>query len=539
MPAANRPHIAVDSRPLNISPSSAAALDTSAFDVILAPYDTSNAPGLCAGIALGGNLAYRRAVGLASADLPIALTSGTRMAIASTTKHFASLCYLLLCEQGRAGLDDPLSKYLEIHPAIAGVTMRALMGHVSGIRDVADISAVLCGVDGPVHAGDLLEWYRALSDVNDPVGSRWCYNNGGYLLLSAAIERITGEPLETALAELIFRPVGLRDTCLRRFDTQCLANSAALHVPRADGGFTRAARSVEGLGQGGIVSTVDDLLRWAAQFDAPLVGSPETWALLRTPLRLTDGTSTGYGLGLMTSRYRGVATLSHHGGVVGGTSQMIKIPAIGLDVVVLANRHDVSAAAIAYALIDACVPGLDPVPATSGATLPGTGIYRDHASGDILRLQMDAAGLRAKYHGGEIALVADGSGAFVPAPTASHLHCVLRYETESVTFTYFGHEQRFEIERPYNDPEPPAGRYRHAQTATLAEVHARRDRFELSFTGRFGRVCYALNPVARGVWQARRHDDLPWEAEIDFGFDGGFSLTTPRTYRLPFERIGS
>src|SRR5260370_42404818 len=98
------------------------------------------------------------------------------------------------------------------------------MGHISGLRDANDIRWRFSGTEHDITNDELLSFYRDLEDLNASPGTAWSYNNGGYVMLSVAIERITGQPLEDVLRERIFEPAGMRDTMLRRFDSDFVPN---------------------------------------------------------------------------------------------------------------------------------------------------------------------------------------------------------------------------------------------------------------------------------------------------------------------------
>ena len=267
-------------------------------------------------------------------ELPLNLGPSMRMRIGSTSKHFTSLAYLLLCEEGEAHIDDPILKYLpKLHPVTHDITMRQLMGHLSGLRDAHEIAWQLSGSHPPVSSDELLSLYRDINDVNAAPDTGWSYNNGGYLILSAVVEKITGQLLEDVLRTRIFEPAGMFDTLLRRRDNDFVPNSATLHAKNAVGNYEKSYLGTALAGEGGVVSTVDDMLRWLKHMDAPKVGSAATWRALKSSQTLRNGTSTGYGLGLVNGEYRGIATLSHGGGVLGGNSQMLKVlAAAALDV---------------------------------------------------------------------------------------------------------------------------------------------------------------------------------------------------------------
>ena len=152
----------------------------------------------------------------------------------------------------------------------------------------------------------------------------------------------------------IFEPVGMNDTVLRMFDNELLPNSATLHLPNGSGGWNRGVFGPPITGEGGIASTVDDMLRWLKHMTSPRVGSAETWQAIRTPL-----TTHGYGLGLLMTEHRGLQTISHAGGVIGGSSQMLKVLDCDLDLILMTNgQSTLEMYRLVDDIIDRCIPGL-------------------------------------------------------------------------------------------------------------------------------------------------------------------------------------
>lgn len=339
-----------------------AALDEQGLDAIFGEVDQCHLPGAAVGIAIGGAPVYRKAFGLASLELPVQLSPSMRMRIYSVTKHFTALAYMLLCEEGKARLDDPVGLYLpELHPATHSATMRQLMGHVSGLRDAFDVCYQFSGVGSAVSSAEILALYGEISDRSSGPDEVWQYNNGGYLILTAAVERLCGKPLDQVLRERILGPAGMHDTFLRPADTDFVANSATLHTRSRPGQFAKTYLGTAASGEGGLVSTVDDLLRWMKMMDSARVGMARTWEVMRAPLMLKDGASTGYGLGLWNQVHRGIRVIHHSGGGLGGTAQVVKVPQAGLDAVVITNRDDVTAMDLACKVLGACVPDLSGV----------------------------------------------------------------------------------------------------------------------------------------------------------------------------------
>jgi CubicO group peptidase (beta-lactamase class C family) len=266
---------------------------------------------------------------------------------------------MLLVEAGLLSIDDSPRRVLPELPAWAeAMTVRQLMAHTSGMRDSLDLAMLTAGPGAPGPEDAQLRMLAAFETVNFPPGASWNYNNGGYVLLSVIVERLSGQRLEDFLRERIFAPLGMVDTELRRLDTDLRPNSATLHLPTGDGGWTRGVFGLPVAGEGGIVSTVDDMLRWLAHMSNPIVGRRSTWDAMRTPL-----TTHGYGLGLNMTKHRGLRTVHHAGGVIGGASQMLKVLDHDLDLVVMTNGQSaLDLYKLVDAVLDACFTGLEPAP---------------------------------------------------------------------------------------------------------------------------------------------------------------------------------
>ena len=518
-----------------------AACEPKALDSIFAPYDQCHLPGVAVGVAIDGRPVYRRGFGLANMELPVLLTPATRMRIGSTTKHFAALAFLLLCEDGLSNIEARIGEYVpQLHPVNSAVTVRALMGHTSGLRDVFQMSMFMHGVGRTITDAQLLEYYERIDDLEFPAGTGWNYNNGGYLLLTAAIERITGRRLEEVLEQRIFAPLGMYDTRLRRWDSDFLPNSAALHMLDPRHGYTKATMGMELTGAGGIVSSMDDMLRWLRHMDAPVVGSPATWRALRSPSPLANGTPTAYGFGLVADRYRGVTTISHAGGVFGGNSQMIKVPAAGLDISIAVNRADANAIDLAFRVIDACVPGLEAV--ADGRIDPDLcGVYHSPSSGRILEVMTLEGRAFLRVDGGmPMSLNAAGPGAWQLSPMFSFLGLTVRTAGRGLLFGEFGAEDALGRLVPPTAAvlDPFSGHYRCDRFAVTARVLEEGGEARLITEGRFGSARYALRPLSTQIWQAQALDPLsPMGGVLTFAEHAeGFTLCADRMRNVHFRR---
>ena len=523
------------------------AFDERRIDALLSEFESSRHPGAAVGIAIDGRAVYRQGFGVANMELPVVLSPTIRMRIASVSKHITALMYMLLCEDGDAKIDDPIGRYLpELDPISHKVTMLQLMGHTSGLHDVFEICHQFSGTTHSVTSEQLLSMYCSLSEVNAPPGTAWIYNNGGFLLLSIAIERITGKSLEDVLRERIFQPLGMYATLLRRYDTDYMPNSAAAHVTSPAGGYEKSNFfGTAWAGEGGIVSTVDDMLRWLAHMDSPIVGSRTTWEAMSLPQMLANGTSTGYGLGLVVGSYRGLTTFQHPGGGQGGSAHLLKIPDAKLGVVVLMNRDGVHAAELCERIVDACFPASDCTKQKSVYPL-ACGVFRSKKTDRVVQLIAKEGQQIASIDGYDLIVEPDADGTLSPAGAWRYYKQEISiagdplYPT-SIRLCDFGNVDDLMRVPPENMNEDAIlGCYRSDSTASEANIFIAASSPRLTTVGRFGSVNYRLENLAQGVWRARTTRPSYFGGILSFRDDGqGFRFYSSlcRMWGLRFRHV--
>jgi CubicO group peptidase (beta-lactamase class C family) len=312
---------------------------TDQLDDLFAKWNRTDEPGLVVGVVKDGALIYRRGFGMASLEHGVANTPTTRMRIGSISKHFTSLLALLLAEDGKFDLDQPIRAYI---PELTGPggdpTPRQLMQHRGGSRCYLDLGFIGHGLSLP-PLGIVLKAQARQTSRNFAPGEAMIYNNGGYNLVSIALERVGGAPFEDQLKARLFDPVGMPDTASIPTDHDITPGVATFHLPRRGGRWRRGMVWTDELrGEGAIISTVDDMLRWLAHLRTrDRFGAPGAWAQLAERPRYADGRLGDYALGLLIGKYRGLDIVHHSGGVSGGSAQMLTLPNNGLDVFIMAN----------------------------------------------------------------------------------------------------------------------------------------------------------------------------------------------------------
>lgn len=358
------------------APAAASAVAASkAFDDLFAAVNRSDMPGVVVGVRHRGKTLLRQGYGMASLEHAVANTPATRMRIGSVTKHFTCLAVLLLAEDGKLDVDAPVTAYLPELPVLRGVpTLRQLMTHTGGYRCHIDLACTAAGLTVQ-PAGKGWQAMVSQSDANFPPGESQIYCNGGYHLLSIVVDRVSGMSLEAFLLARIFEPLGMVATRMLPSDLDILPGMATHHAAYSKDGKVTWRRGIfmseEVRGEGGLVSTVDDLLVWLAHLRASekIVGTAASWRQMTALTVLNNGLTVPYGLGLFRHEYRGVEIVYHHGAVLGGACQMLTVPEHELDIVVITNGGPINHIDATKRIIDQVLGDVlkgDPAPAMAG-----------------------------------------------------------------------------------------------------------------------------------------------------------------------------
>lgn len=302
-----------------------------------------DAPGGVVSVTRGEQVLHRQAYGLADLERQVPLTVDSVLDIGSTSKQFTAACILMLEQDGKLSLADPVKKHVPELPACCdGITVRHLMLHTSGIPDyIGLMMAADHHQEDRTTADDALEALQLVAKLQFPFGSKWAYSNSNYFLLAVIAERAGGTSLAAQAHERIFAPLGMDATHVHVDCTQLVAKRA-LSYSRANQGWKWNFSNWEQAGDGAVMTTVGDLMKWARNFGTGTVGGDALRAAMSKRGALDDGTALDYGAGLMFGDLDGTTCVSHGGAWAAYRAELLRVPSADLVVVCLCNRDDMN-----------------------------------------------------------------------------------------------------------------------------------------------------------------------------------------------------
>lgn len=281
----------------------------------------------------------KKGYGQANFEWQLPVTPDTKFRIGSVTKQFTAALILKLVEEGKVGLEDPITKHLPDYRQDTGsrITVTHLLNHTSGIPSYTSRPDFGEKVSrNPYKVADFVKQF-ASGDLEFEPGSKYAYNNSGYFLLGTIIEKVTGKTYAQVLRERIFEPLGMKNTGYDVSET-LLAKRASGYERNPDG-FVNAAYLDMGLpyAAGSMYSTVEDLYLW----DRALYGDKVLPAALKQKMFTPGLGDYGFGWNLEPTQLDDgktkVATTSHGGGINGFSAFLIRVPEKKEVIIVLSN----------------------------------------------------------------------------------------------------------------------------------------------------------------------------------------------------------
>ena len=307
---------------------------------ISAALQKAGAPSVSVAVVKDGKLFYAKAFGSADLAAKRPADVNTRYAVGSISKQFTAAALLLLEEQGKLSLDDRVAKYFPDLTRASEITIREILSHTSGYEDYAPQDYIIPDWTRPTTPQAVLDrWAR--KPLNFDPGAKWQYSNTNFVLAGEILEKVSGQPLVAFLREKIFEPLGMQSASdwppAQPADAQAYTRYA-LGPPRP------VKREAEGwyFAAGELAMTPSDLAKWDIAILEKKILSERSYQEFTREVKLSNGDSTHYALGLSLGEIAGMPTLQHSGEVSGFISSNTLLPSRNGAVIVLSNQDVVN-----------------------------------------------------------------------------------------------------------------------------------------------------------------------------------------------------
>jgi CubicO group peptidase (beta-lactamase class C family) len=330
------------------------AVSESTVDQVFARWKQGT-PGCAVGVGVGGASVLQKAYGMADLEHDVRNMPDTIFEAGSVAKQFTAAAVLLLSKEGKLSLDDPVRKYIPELPEYgSALLIRHMLNHTSGLRDWGDVAAIAgwartTRVHTHAHVLDIVSRQRSL---NFTPGSQYSYSNSGYNLAAIIVSRVSGKTFAEFSQERLFKPLGMTHTSWRDDFTRIVRNRAIAYSEGRDGQFQMDMPFENVHGNGGLLTTVGDLLKWNENFVSPKVGDLAFVREQQETGRFNDGRPQQYALGLVIGQYRGLRNVSHSGATAGYRAYLVRYPDQHVSVAVLCNVSSGTATQYAQAVAD-------------------------------------------------------------------------------------------------------------------------------------------------------------------------------------------
>jgi CubicO group peptidase (beta-lactamase class C family) len=319
-------------------------------------------PSASVGIVRDGRVAYVGAFGKARLSPPLAASPDMHYAIGSISKQFTVAAAMLLAQDGKLSIDDPLSKWFPELTHANEVTLRNLMSHTSGYEDYAPQDYTIPAWTKPTTAQAIVhEW--ATKPLDFEPGTQYQYSNTNFNIVGLIVEKASGQPFWSFLKSRVLDPVGLSRTI--DLDTEHDQLEPTGYFRYALGPLRPAIMEAPGwyFADGEIAMPVADLLKWDISVMNESLLPHASYEAMETPTKLKNGSSITYGLGLTVGTTNGHRVVSHTGEVGGFVAFNAVFPDDKIAVAVLTNQEaSPAASAIGRGISAVLLPGAAPSP---------------------------------------------------------------------------------------------------------------------------------------------------------------------------------
>jgi len=329
-------------------------------DALFSSSISENEPGAAVLVVKDGRVVFERGYGVTDLRILRPIDSRTNFRLASLTKQFTAAAVMLLVRDGKLRYEDSLTDIFPDFPEYGrAVTLRHLLNHTSGLPDYEDLmqpsDAAIPVEDVQIKDIGVFNLLKGQEAGKFEPGSRWAYSNSGYVLLGLVVEKVSGRSFAEFLKERIFVPLGMKNTVAYERGKNDVQNRAYGHAKK-NGRWQETDQSPTSatLGDGGVYSSLEDLAKWDETLRRNTFLSELEIQPALIPVRVPaegptepDGTPAAYGFGWFLNPWRGHSRMWHYGETIGFRTAIQRFTDDRITVIVLCNRADLNARALA------------------------------------------------------------------------------------------------------------------------------------------------------------------------------------------------
>jgi CubicO group peptidase (beta-lactamase class C family) len=324
-------------------------------DRIFAEWDKPDSPGCAVGVVQNGRFIYQRGYGMANLDYDIPNSPDMVYYVGSVSKQFTAAAIALLALDGKISLDDDIRKYFPEMPDYGSpITVRHLVHHTSGIRDVYGIMAVAgLRMEDVYPDSEAIALIARQKALNFKPGDAYNYSNSGYFLMAQLVKRVTGKSLREFADERMFRPLGMTRTHFHD-DPGHVMKKRAMSYERDSSGAYRISymQNFDKIGAGGLYTNLDDMRKWDENYYTKKVGGDALQKLVHTRGVLNSGDTIPYAFGNFVASHRSLRTVEHAGGLMGYKAHLYRFPEHHLSVLETCNLGAIDTGPLAEAVAE-------------------------------------------------------------------------------------------------------------------------------------------------------------------------------------------
>ncbi|WP_448635254.1 serine hydrolase domain-containing protein [Pedobacter panaciterrae] len=313
----------------------------SRIETIFKKYQPQN-PGAQLAISRGGKLLFSKAWGMADLEQQTSLSTNSIIEAGSVSKQFTAAAILLLEQQGKLSLNDEVHKYLPELPTYSyPITLSQMIHHTSGLKDWGSLVALSDWPRGTKTYSNADVFYLMCHQhtLNHIPGEKYQYSNSNYVLLAIILQRITGQTLAEFTRDHIFQPAGMNHTTWRD-DLKEIIPNRAMAYGKQDGHYFTDMPGESVYGNGGLLSTAEDLLKWNQYYLSGKLGNPSLLDRQLQTFPLNNGQKNNYASGLRVDSINGQPAITHDGATAAYRASLEHYPRQQLSIAWLSNTAE-------------------------------------------------------------------------------------------------------------------------------------------------------------------------------------------------------